>query len=370
MNIQKIVRYMCASVFIVCFLQADTLVNGNIDNFYLNNPVAGADFNSATIFASDNGHKLVTSSSGFHAVFTHRLRNYKEYKLYYVTSNAGGSNWSSLQELDNINIPDTVPGTYALSDPSLAYYNNDIYICYYKSGINETASGGQDNLRKLRLIKLPNGRADQKVSVNIAEAEFGHAFFITDIYVNATGVYVAVTDRDTGMFTSVRVYKLDSSLNKQAEYHFEYPALGGSPTMNAGAPIFSAGNTSSDFFLAYAKYDFGLNRINKDNPTGNIVVLRYTSSGWSNVTLNVEDGYIASRPSVLVSGNQLLVAYSKKAAQNSAHSLGYRAYHDNTFASTAYTEIATNVTASEILTTRLGLTTANIPVIQYVFHDG
>jgi hypothetical protein len=64
------------------------------------------------------------------------------------------------------------------------------------------------------------------------------------------------------------------------------------------------------------------------------------------------------------------VAYARKATQNSSYSLGYRVYHDNTFASTAFTEISTNVTAPEILTTRLGLTTANIPVIQYVFHDG
>ncbi|MDR1324215.1 MAG: hypothetical protein LBK68_07260 [Candidatus Margulisbacteria bacterium] len=334
----------------------------------MNNSAAG-NFNSATIFASDGGHKLVTSNNGFHAVFTHRIRDLKEYKLYYVTSNVSGGNWSSLQELDNININSPL-GAYTLSDPSLFYYNNDIYICYYKSGIDETATGGQNNIRKLRLIKLPNGRADQMISTNIVEAEFGHSFFITDIYVDSTSVYVAVTDRDTKLFTSVRVYKLDYSLNKQEEYHFGYPALGEYPTINAGAPIFSAGNTSTDFFLTYAKYDFGISEVNKDNPTGNMVVLRHTASGWSNVTLNIVDGYIAYRPSVLVSGNQLLVSYSKKAVQNGAYSLGYRVYHDNTFASTAFTEITTNVSAPEILTTRLGLTTANIPVIQYVFHDG
>ncbi|GBR72524.1 hypothetical protein NO1_0036 [Candidatus Termititenax aidoneus] len=345
LNIRKMLLSACAAA-LVCggFLQADVLVADPVRGF--STELGGKGFEVGGMYSVDGGHKLVTSNYGFHAVFHDRI-SVGNFRLLYAFS-ADGVNWS-YRELDNVQ--QNSHDNYHISDPSIAYYNNNLYISYYK---NSTPPNPQRQVH-LRILDA-NPAVSGTGTDHVLETTTGGVFRYTDVYVNSTGVYVAATYTSSTISHNVRVFKcaFDGTVQETKIFGYSYPEA-------SLLPVFYP-KSGNDFYLAYGLY--GRQDTHATNPTSSIVVYNGLSS-----SINIKDGYRIEYVNLISSGNGFLAAYVKQPSEGSLEDrLVYRVYHS--FSEGDYTEIDTKVTASEIYTTQLGLTTANVPVIQYVFHDG
>jgi hypothetical protein len=342
---------MCV-LLLGCFLSAANVpIDNTIHSFTAHHVGGGFDATDRFWYDSDGGHKFVRDQSGvLHAVFADTTNpNVSTHtdRLIYARSTDNGASWQKYTI-------DTRSGIRSLIwSPSLAVYGGQVYV------VAATGQGEAINYN-LTLFKFSATGTPAPSSVAVS-TNSGNYFRFTDIVIDNSGMLnIAVT---YGLSPSViRFYRgvaTGSSFPEETAV-----SAWTSPPQYPMYPALSV-DAANNVYLAFEMF----NDFNSAADTSAVIRVYKRSSGgssWSSFA-TVSSGFRNRHASMINdSSNNLHLVYSKMTAKGGAMNLAYAVYNSAGALSYSNESIAS---ALELYSPQIGLTTANIPVIQYVNRE-
>ncbi|MDR1323005.1 MAG: hypothetical protein LBK68_01040, partial [Candidatus Margulisbacteria bacterium] len=300
---------------------------------------------------SDGGHKLVRDQNGvLHAVFadiTQIISTHTD-RLIYARSTDDGASWSKYE------IASATGTNSMIWSPALAVYDGQVYV---------VAGTGQGPVASynLTLFKFFATGVPVPSSFTVSAGN-GDYFRFTDIAIDADGMLNIAAIH--GLVSSkVKFYR-----GAAAGTSFPEEIAVSAWTTSPQYPMYPALSIDADrnVYLAFEMFN---NFNSAADASAEIRVYKRTSSNgnWSSFA-TVSSGFRNRHVRIINDSSQNLhLVYKKIPVKGGAMSLAYAVYSSAGGTPTYLNESIAS--AVEIHTPQIGLTTANIPVIQYVARD-